>query len=260
VITFKDFLAESINDKGLFKAIFVVGTPGAGKSYTIKKLHGPVSPRVVNIDRATEFIRKKTNKQINDPSEREEQKKWQVTGPRAKRLTKIMLAQYIVNMLPLFIDCTTANPQQVLKRAKLLHDFGYDVGLVLLHVSPETAKKRIVDRVTSDNDRTVDPKHVDRAYENLPAVQKIFKEENFEYFREYSTESTGFDNDTLEGLFKSTQKFFASPVKNPKGVKAIETLESLEARVAGNKYLVPTIISQIEVDTAVDDWFPERER
>ena len=54
--TFKQFVAESINDKGVLKAVFVIGIPGAGKSYTVKKLNGTVQPRVVNTDRATEYL------------------------------------------------------------------------------------------------------------------------------------------------------------------------------------------------------------
>ena len=35
-MSFEQFLLnESINDKGILKAIFIVGLPGAGKSYTV---------------------------------------------------------------------------------------------------------------------------------------------------------------------------------------------------------------------------------
>ena len=53
--TFKQFISESINDKGIFKAVFVIGLPGAGKSYTVSQLRGSVSPKVVNTDIAAEF-------------------------------------------------------------------------------------------------------------------------------------------------------------------------------------------------------------
>jgi 4-hydroxy-tetrahydrodipicolinate reductase len=58
---FEEFLLqESINDKGILKAVFVVGMPGAGKSYTVSNLKGQVSPKIVNTDVALEFLSKKT--------------------------------------------------------------------------------------------------------------------------------------------------------------------------------------------------------
>ena len=58
-MNFKTFLNESINDKGIFKAIFLVGIPGSGKSYTASKLNGVISPKIVNTDIAVEYMIKK---------------------------------------------------------------------------------------------------------------------------------------------------------------------------------------------------------
>jgi len=49
---------ESINDKGILKSVFMGGTPGAGKSYVLKKItDGNVNPRIVNTDTWTEFLK-----------------------------------------------------------------------------------------------------------------------------------------------------------------------------------------------------------
>ena len=48
---------ESINDKGIFKAIFMAGTPGAGKTTVAKKLSGGVEPRFVSTDTWVEFMK-----------------------------------------------------------------------------------------------------------------------------------------------------------------------------------------------------------
>ena len=46
-------ISEGINDKGIFKACFMCGHPGAGKSYTLTKIKsGIIEPRIVNIDKA----------------------------------------------------------------------------------------------------------------------------------------------------------------------------------------------------------------
>ena len=57
---FENYLiTEGINDKGIFKAVFMVGFPGAGKSFVITKIKsGEVEPRIVNTDKTIEFMSK----------------------------------------------------------------------------------------------------------------------------------------------------------------------------------------------------------
>ena len=43
----EDILKEGVNDPGIFKAIFLAGGPGSGKSYVVSKLFG--IPERVNI-------------------------------------------------------------------------------------------------------------------------------------------------------------------------------------------------------------------
>jgi hypothetical protein len=48
---FNQYLTEGINDKGIFKAIFMGGSSASGKSYVIKQISsGSISPRLVNTD------------------------------------------------------------------------------------------------------------------------------------------------------------------------------------------------------------------
>ena len=54
----EDIISEGINDKGIFKACFMAGTPGSGKSYVISKISdGAIEPRIVNSDKMTEFLK-----------------------------------------------------------------------------------------------------------------------------------------------------------------------------------------------------------
>ena len=49
-MNFRELLKESINDKYLFKAIFMAGGPGSGKSFVNKKMFGGIQAKVVNSD------------------------------------------------------------------------------------------------------------------------------------------------------------------------------------------------------------------
>ena len=68
MVKLKDLLYEGIYDKGKFKAIFMAGGPGSGKSYIAKNIFGiPVDGvnisvqglKTVNSDREFKFLLKK---------------------------------------------------------------------------------------------------------------------------------------------------------------------------------------------------------
>ena len=124
MMTFKQFIDESINDKGILKAVFVVGIPGAGKSYTIKQLTGGVAPKIVNTDKATEFLSKKFEIESNSET-------WKsFFRDKTRPMTTAMLTNYLNGMLPLFVDGTSNDVSNVLGRAGILESLGYDVGLL----------------------------------------------------------------------------------------------------------------------------------
>ena len=55
--TFQD-LQEGLNDPNIFKAFFLAGGPGSGKSYVVRKTTGGTGLRVVNSDPAFEKLLK----------------------------------------------------------------------------------------------------------------------------------------------------------------------------------------------------------
>ena len=153
-MSFYEFLNESINDKGLFKAVFVVGPPGSGKSYTLSKLTGNIEPRIVNTDIALEYMSKKLG--ITASSEN-----WKtVFRDTTKRMTSNKLFSYLDGMLPLFIDGTSNNTSNILQRAGILESLGYDVAMIFVNTDIETAKKRAKDRAQKIN-REVDEEFIE---------------------------------------------------------------------------------------------------
>lgn len=104
---FSNYIKESINDVGIFKAIFMGGTPGAGKSYVISKISsGRIEPRIVNTDKFTEFIGNGYNVD------------WDVYGSKIETLTKKQFIHYINGVLPLWIDSTSNNPLTMSRRSR----------------------------------------------------------------------------------------------------------------------------------------------
>ena len=59
MIEFKEFLAEGVYDKNIFKAFFLAGGPGSGKSWVSAKTLSGAGLKVINSDSAFESLLKK---------------------------------------------------------------------------------------------------------------------------------------------------------------------------------------------------------
>ena len=240
---FEEFLLqESINDKCILKAIFVVGLPGAGKSYTVSNLKGQVSPKIVNTDVALEFLSKKTKIPANSET-------WKtVFRDSTKKMTATMLYNYINGMLPLFIDGTSNDASNVLSRAGILESLGYDVGMIFIDTDIEVAKQRAIERAEKIG-RTVDPTFIDKVYKESEANKKYFQSK-FSFFKVYENNGQGLDNDLMQKLFKQVQGFYTEDVQNPVGTRNLEKI-----REEKEKYLVPTLFQDETLKNKLSTWY-----
>lgn len=240
---FEEFLLqESINDKGILKAVFVVGMPGAGKSYTVSNLKGQVSPKIVNTDVALEFLSKKTKIPANSET-------WKtVFRDSTKKMTATMLYNYINGMLPLFIDGTSNDASNILSRAGILESLGYDVGMIFIDTDIEVAKQRAIDRAEKIG-RTVDPTFIDKVYKESEANKKYFQSK-FSFFKVYENNGQGLDNDLMQKLFKQVQGFYTEDVQNPVGTRNLEKI-----REEKEKYLVPTLFQDETLKNKLSTWY-----
>ena len=240
---FEEFLLqESINDKGILKAVFIVGLPGAGKSYTVSNLKGQVSPKIVNTDVALEFLSKKTKIPANSET-------WKtVFRDSTKKMTATMLYNYINGMLPLFIDGTSNDASNVLSRAGILESLGYDVGMIFIDTDIEVAKQRAIERAETIG-RTVDPTFIDKVYKESEANKKYFQSK-FSFFKVYENNGQGLDNDLMQKLFKQVQGFYTEDVQNPVGTRNLEKISEEK-----EKYLVPTLFQDETLKNKLSTWY-----
>lgn len=240
--TFKQYLNESINDRGIFKAVFIVGVPGAGKSYTVKQLSGTVSPRVVNTDKAAEFLASQYGKEINSETWRKEFK------DTALRVTKNSLSSYLNGMLPLFIDGTSNDASNLLHRMGILESLGYDVGVVYVKTPLEAALKRVQKRNENSN-RKVDLDFVRGVYERTDDNISFIKAKAG-FFVEIANDGEEYNDEVINKAFKKTQSFFNSDVTNPIGKRHTQRLKELK-----EKYLSPEIIPLSALKNKVEGWY-----
>ena len=234
-------LIESINDKGIFKALFIVGMPYAGKSYTVTQISGDISPRIVNTDRPLEHLAKMKG---IDLSKEVEDSILHGLVDKSKLLNSKLLINYIDSMLPLIVDGTSADISNILQRIGTLQYFGYDVGIIFVNVSLETALNR---QENSGRERSVPQefiKFVGEKYEE----DKEYLKKNIRDIYEVDNNGVLTDN-VIKKLYNHAKDFYSAPIENPIGNRHLKKLK--EAR---GKYL-HDVLDENEIKNRVVTWY-----
>ena len=119
MITFTD-LQEGVYDLNIFKAFFLAGGPGSGKSYVVQRTTGGLGMKVINSD---DIFEKMLDDELGtqdlrdiDPTVRDE-----IRG-RAKALTKKKKDNFLEGRLGLIIDGTGKDYDKITRQAALLQD------------------------------------------------------------------------------------------------------------------------------------------
>jgi dephospho-CoA kinase len=234
---FSKFLSESINDKGILKAVFFAGSPGAGKGYVLKQINsGDIQPRIVNTDKPYEFLVHAYGGTFTGQEDE--------FVDRATVLTEAQLFQYVNGFLPLFIDGTSSNTDNTIARANILKQLGYDVAMVFVQTDLETALDR-----ASKRERVVPPEFIEKAYERLMRNKSKLRS-HFSTFFEYDNTSDQIDDEALNQLFKRSYRFFSTPLQNARGIEIIK-----RARATDQKYLTPGIMKEATVKSLLSGWY-----
>lgn len=143
-----ELLKEGINDVGIFKAVFMAGGPGSGKSAVAKKLGiTAMGLKNVNSDTAFENGLKKANLSLKMPEGEEEQR--DAVRQHAKALTAKQQNSYVNGRLGLVIDSTAKNIKFIVEQKKLLEALGYETAMVFVNTELDTALQRNRDRKRS---------------------------------------------------------------------------------------------------------------
>ena len=140
-------LVEGVYDKNIFKAFFLAGGPGSGKSYVVRRTTGGTGLKVVNSDDAFESLLKKAGLSLKMPPEEFERK--EKVRAHAKELTSKRQANYLEGRLGLIIDGTGRQADKILRQKASLEELGYDTYMIFVNTSLDTALQRNADRPRS---------------------------------------------------------------------------------------------------------------
>jgi len=166
-------LQEGVYDPNIFKAFFIAGGPGSGKSFVVRKTTGGLGLRVVNSDDAFEAQLKKANLSLKMPKSETEPR--DVVRDRAKQTTASRKAGYIEGRLGIIIDGTGREYDKISKEATQLQQLGYDTYMIFVNTSLDVALERNAMRP-----RTIPEKIVTKSWrdvqQNLGKFSQFFRQ------------------------------------------------------------------------------------
>ena len=158
---FKYELLEGVYDPGIFKAFFLAGGAGSGKSYSAEKATGsaagkfqwddsmsklkpgkvgPYGLKVVNSDEQLEFglMKAKMSSNMKAYTSGEVERK-ELIRTKAKKVTKKREQLWVNGRLGLIIDGTAKDLTKLGIKKKALEDVGYDTYMIFVNTSIDVA-------------------------------------------------------------------------------------------------------------------------
>ena len=168
----EDLIQEGVYDPGTFKAVFLSGGPGSGKSAVVKKLAlTALGLKMVNTDKAFENGLKKAGMSLDLRGA--DFDKVDPIRAKAKSITGKNLDSYIEGRLGLIFDTTSAKSGKIKNYKKMLDTLGYEYKMIFVNASLDNAQKR-----NDLRSRKLPPKIVkgdwDAAQKNAKEYKSIF--------------------------------------------------------------------------------------
>ena len=196
-------LQEGVYDPGIFKAFFLAGGPGSGKSYVTSRITPGLGLKNVNSDTAFENALKKAGLSLDMPPEEEELR--DVIRIKSKRLTEKQLGLYLKGRLGLVIDSTARNFVRIETAKSALTRYGYDSYCIFVNTNLDVALARNAARSRKVPIDIVKQNHKE-VQENIGKLQRLFGMKNF-----IVIDNNNANDDILEKAYKMVRRL----VKNP---------------------------------------------
>ena len=206
MITYEQFIKEGVYDLNIFKAVFMAGGPGSGKTHIADRTAGGLGLKAINQDDPFEIYLKKAGLSLKMPDSETAER--DPLRAKAKRATVKKQDAAVIGRLGLLIDGTGHQYDKVAKRAGLLLQIGYEASMIFVNTSLEVALYRNEKRT-----RSVQPSLVKQSWKDVQAnmgkYQSFFGPANF-----FIVDNNGFEEDMLEMSTKQIRKAISKPVKN----------------------------------------------
>jgi cytidylate kinase len=221
---FEDTFEESINDRNIFKVVWMSGGPGSGKSFIANSLSRSLGMPIVSSDVIFELMLSKRglSKKL-DKTKPEQFQKQMTTRSEAKILNEKDMLHIINGMLPFIIDGTGKDYNKIEKQRTSMMNIGYDTMMVLVNTNLEAAQRRNAKRSRSLPEDAVEEMW-NLVQNNIGKFQELFGQ-NFVVV-DNSEDIEGEEaRKKKTSVLKVVRKFVESPLQNIKGKQIVQKLE-----------------------------------
>ena len=202
-------LIEGVYDPNIFKAFFLAGGPGSGKSFVVRRATGGLGLKIVNSDTAFEKLLKDAdfNMDFRDMNP-EKSLERDVIRKKAKEITGRMEGNFVAGRLGLIIDGTGAEYDKIKSQQGRLQQLGYDTYMIFVNTSLDTAIERNNARsrkLPLDIVKT----YWNRVQANIGKFQNMFGSTNF-----IIVDNDNAKEDVFNKVFKRVRKLTKKKVNN----------------------------------------------
>ena len=210
-------IMEGVNDPAIFKAVFLAGGPGSGKSFVVGKTSlKALGFRLINSDDAFEKGLKKAGLTM-DPEDIFSAQ-GQAVRATAKALTGKIMVRALEGRNGIVVDGTGKDYAKIKKQVDMLREMGYAVHMIFVNTDLETALERNRNRPRSLPDKEVEKMWKD-VQKNIGKFQGLFRNRMTIVD---NSKGSDIDGATMDAY----KKIKAWSEKAPENAKAIKWIKS----------------------------------
>jgi len=208
--SYEQILSEGLYDPNIFKAFFLAGGPGSGKSFVARNVFSGTGLKLVNSDIILENSLKKAGLSMSMPDE--EQYFRDILRTRAKAIVDNQIDLYVKGRLGLVIDATGRDYNIISRQFSALQLLGYDCYMVFVNTSLEVALERNAKR-----ERVV-PEYITKnswqsVQDNIGRFQNLFGLANFVVVDNSKSEQE-LVTQTMNKVNSVVRRFLTTPIKS----------------------------------------------
>ena len=176
---FKQYIIEGVYDPNIFKAFFLAGGPGSGKSWVSERALSGMGLKVINSDNmfANALKKERMSLDFSQYNPKEIERRDEIRA-KAKARTGVQLKMALEGRLGLILDSTARDISRIESEANTMKHIGYDTFMVFVNTSLEVALKRNQMRARKLPDAIVITNHK-QVQKNIGLLQRIFGGRNF---------------------------------------------------------------------------------
>ena len=170
-------IQEGVYDPNIFKAVFLAGGPGSGKSFVVRTTTGGLGLKIVNSDDIYERDLENAGLDAGNPEDIFSDEGQEIRV-RSKEKTAKRQSLWVDGRLGIIIDGTGKDVGKISRQKQLLDQIGYDCYMIFVNTSLDIAQERNMKRK-----RKLQPKAVEAMWNavqrNIGGFQRVFGTKNF---------------------------------------------------------------------------------